>query len=65
MNCFDWKKVIVNITNPFFSHEVEWICIVEALRNRLLAKTYSTMERQCMRPVSGSELGHVTYLTTY
>ena len=37
---------------------------VEALTKRSLAKKYSTMERLCMWPISGSELVDVTYLIT-
>ena len=37
---------------------------VEALRKRPLAKKYSTMERLCMWPISGSEFVDVTYLIT-
>ena len=37
---------------------------VEALRKKPLAKKYSTMERLCMWPISGSELVDVTYLIT-
>ena len=37
---------------------------VEALRKGPFAKKYSTMERMCIRPFSGSELVDVTYLIT-